>query len=166
MNDIVLARRGFIGGLAALVAAPAVVKVESLMPVRGVPLYSARNLLTVDMITREAVRLFVNSNVFIQSINRQYNEEFGVEGAKIGTTLRIRLPNDFRIEDRNPLFLAQQCVDFPPNPYVYDKTRRTLIRRQAEINALHDVPAPLAVAAGVAAVIVKNPAVSRRFWSR
>lgn len=31
----------------------------------------ANSLLTTSMITREAVRLFVNSNLFIQNIDRQ-----------------------------------------------------------------------------------------------
>lgn len=56
-------------------------------------------LLTIDMITREAVRLFVNSNKFIQNINRQYDDQFAVVGAKIGDTLRIRLPNDYVVSN-------------------------------------------------------------------
>src|SRR3990167_11176961 len=57
----------------------------------------ANTLLTIDMITREAVRLFKNSNAFIQSIDRQYDDQYAQTGAKIGTTLRIRLPNDFTV---------------------------------------------------------------------
>lgn len=55
----------------------------------------ANTLLTPSMITREAVRLFVNSNAFIQNIDRQYDSQFARDGAKIGSTLRIRLPNDY-----------------------------------------------------------------------
>lgn len=55
----------------------------------------ANSLLTPSMITREAVRLFVNSNAFIQNIDRQYDDAFARDGAKIGDTLRIRLPNDY-----------------------------------------------------------------------
>ena len=47
------------------------------------------------MITREAIELFVNSNAFIKNIDRQYDDDFGRQGAKIGSQLRIRLPNDF-----------------------------------------------------------------------
>ena len=57
----------------------------------------ANTLLTIDMITRETVRLFRNSNAFIQSIDRQYDDQYARTGAKIGTTLRIRLPNDFTV---------------------------------------------------------------------
>lgn len=55
----------------------------------------ANSLLTINMITREAVRLWKNSNAFIQHIDMQYDDNFAKTGAKIGTSLRIRLPNDF-----------------------------------------------------------------------
>lgn len=55
------------------------------------------DLLTTDEITREAVMLFRNSNAFIQAIDRQYDDQFGIDGAKIGDTLRIRLPNDYTV---------------------------------------------------------------------
>lgn len=57
----------------------------------------ANSLLTIDMITREAVRLFTNSNMFIQNLDRQYDNSFANDGAKIGSTLRIRLPNDYTV---------------------------------------------------------------------
>ena len=56
-------------------------------------------LLTTLAITRMAVRLFKNSNAFIQNIDTQYDDQFAVEGAKIGDTLRIRLPNDYTVAD-------------------------------------------------------------------
>lgn len=59
----------------------------------------ANNLLTIDMITRGAVALFRNSNLFLQNIDTQYDNAFGIDGAKIGDTLRIRLPNDFVVSD-------------------------------------------------------------------
>ena len=55
----------------------------------------ANSLLTISMITREAIELFVNSNAFIKNIDRQYDKDFGKNGEKIGSTLRIRLPNDY-----------------------------------------------------------------------
>lgn len=55
----------------------------------------ANNLLTISQITREAIELFVNSNQYIRNIDRQYDAEFGKAGSKIGSQLRIRLPNDF-----------------------------------------------------------------------
>lgn len=57
----------------------------------------ANSLLTINMITREAVRLWKNSNEFIRNIDTQYDDSFAKTGAKIGTSLRIRLPNDFTV---------------------------------------------------------------------
>lgn len=54
-------------------------------------------LLNIDMITAEAVRLFKNSNLFIMNIDTQYDPAFAVDGAKIGQSLRIRLPNDYTV---------------------------------------------------------------------
>lgn len=68
-------------------------------------------------ITRETIRRFQQSNEFIQHIQRewerdrafaqsgaangfQWGNEFAQPGAKIGATLRIRLPNDFTVVDQ------------------------------------------------------------------
>lgn len=58
-------------------------------------------LLTISMITREAIELFRNSNAFIMSIDRQYDDQFARTGAKIGSQLRIRLPNDYTVRTGN-----------------------------------------------------------------
>lgn len=57
----------------------------------------ANSLLTISMITRKAIELFVNSNAFIKNLDRQYDDQFGKAGAKIGSQLRIRLPNDYTV---------------------------------------------------------------------
>ena len=56
---------------------------------------ASNSLLTINMITNEAVRLFTQTNAFLRSVNRQYDDQFARTGAKIGNTLRIRLPNDY-----------------------------------------------------------------------
>lgn len=55
----------------------------------------SNSLLTIDMVTNEAVRLWSQTNAFLRNINRQYDDQFARTGAKIGNTLRIRLPNDY-----------------------------------------------------------------------
>ena len=55
----------------------------------------SNSILTLGGITKEAVRLWKNSNAFLQSIDRQYDDSYAVQGAKIGSQLRVRLPNDF-----------------------------------------------------------------------
>lgn len=65
------------------------------------------SLLTTLAITRLAVRLFKNSNAFLKNIDTQYSDEFAIEGAKIGDTLRIRLPNDY-VTAEGPALSAQE----------------------------------------------------------
>lgn len=55
----------------------------------------ANTLLTIDMITRSALSLWQNTNSFIRHLDTQYDDSFGQSGAKIGASLRIRLPNDY-----------------------------------------------------------------------
>lgn len=55
----------------------------------------ANSLLTINMVTNEAVRLFTQTNAFLRTVNRQYDDQFARDGAKIGNTLRVRLPNDY-----------------------------------------------------------------------
>lgn len=55
----------------------------------------SNTLLTISQITNEAVRLFTQSNAFLRTVSRQYDDQFARTGAKIGNTLRIRLPNDY-----------------------------------------------------------------------
>jgi hypothetical protein len=55
----------------------------------------ANSLLTINMITNEAVRLFSQTNAFLRTVNKQYDDQFARDGAKIGNTLRVRLPNDY-----------------------------------------------------------------------
>lgn len=56
-------------------------------------------ILTADMITREAQDIFHQKATFIGSINRQYDDSFAKSGAKIGDTLRLRLPNEYEVGD-------------------------------------------------------------------
>lgn len=60
---------------------------------------AGNSLLTIDMITKEAVRLFKNSNLFVMNMDTQYDPAFAIDGARIGQTLRIRLPNDYVVSD-------------------------------------------------------------------
>lgn len=55
----------------------------------------SNSLLTINQITNEAVRLFTQTNAFLRTVGRQYDDQFARDGAKIGNTLRIRLPNDY-----------------------------------------------------------------------
>ncbi|MGD0022522.1 MAG: P22 phage major capsid protein family protein, partial [Smithellaceae bacterium] len=54
-------------------------------------------LLTSTIVTRKALEILHNKLNFIGSINRQYDASFANEGAKIGSTLKIRLPNQYTV---------------------------------------------------------------------
>lgn len=57
----------------------------------------ASSLLTINMITRMAVRIFKNTNAFLKRVDTQYDDSFAKQGAKIGQSLRVRLPNDYTV---------------------------------------------------------------------
>lgn len=57
----------------------------------------SNSLLTIDMITREALRVLVNNLAFTRAVRRDYDDSFGQSGAKIGDSLRIRLPNRYAV---------------------------------------------------------------------
>ena len=59
----------------------------------------SNSLLTIDMITRKALQILENNLVITRNVNRQYDDSFAVEGAKIGSTLRIRLPDRALVTD-------------------------------------------------------------------
>ena len=54
-------------------------------------------LLTINMITRKALMILHQKLAFVGTIERQYDDQFAKDGAKIGDTLRIRLPNQYTV---------------------------------------------------------------------
>ena len=46
----------------------------------------SNSILTIDMITRKALEILENNLVLTRNVNRQYDDSFAVEGAKIGST--------------------------------------------------------------------------------
>jgi hypothetical protein len=55
----------------------------------------ANSLVTIDMITRESLRIAHEKCQFIGSTDRQYDEAYAKTGAKIGSVLRVRKPNQY-----------------------------------------------------------------------
>ena len=49
------------------------------------------------MITREALRILENNLTFTKQINREYDDQFAVAGAKIGDTINIRKPSRYTV---------------------------------------------------------------------
>lgn len=73
-------------------------------------------LLTINQITRKAAMVLHQKANFLNSINRQYDSSFGVNGAKIGDTLRVRMPNQYTVRTgltRSSQDTIEQKVDLP-----------------------------------------------------
>jgi len=80
----------------------------------------ANQLLTISMITNEALMVLENELTFSSEVIRNYDDQFAVTGAKIGATLNVRRPGRFigttgpalNVEDFNetsvPVTLATQ----------------------------------------------------------
>lgn len=51
------------------------------------------SILTPTAVTREALRILHQKLNFVGNINRTYDDSFAKSGAKIGDSLKIRLPN-------------------------------------------------------------------------
>lgn len=57
----------------------------------------SNSLLTPVTITREAQRILHQKLNFVGTINRQYDDSFAKSGAKIGESLKIRMPNKYTV---------------------------------------------------------------------
>jgi hypothetical protein len=68
----------------------------------------ANTILTPTQVTRKALAILHNKLKFIKTIDRQYDSQYARQGAKIGTSLSIRMPNQFTV--RSGATLSTQDV--------------------------------------------------------
>ena len=64
---------------------------------------ATNSVVTPQWITRESLRILHQKSNFIGRVNRQYDDRFVVAGAKVGTTLDVRLPNKYIIRTGAPI---------------------------------------------------------------
>ena len=57
----------------------------------------SNSLVTIDMVLKESMRLAHEKAKFIGTIDRSYDDSFANAGAKIGSTLRVRNPNQYTV---------------------------------------------------------------------
>jgi hypothetical protein len=57
----------------------------------------SNTILTPTAVTREALRILHQKLTFVSKISRSYDDSYAKEGAKIGDTLKIRLPNRYSV---------------------------------------------------------------------
>ena len=53
---------------------------------------ASNQLLTSSMITAESARVLGNNLVLAKCVNRDYDDDFAIKGAKIGQSLNVRKP--------------------------------------------------------------------------
>ena len=67
-------------------------------------------ILTATAVTREALRVLHQKLNFVGTITRDYDERFAQTGAKIGDTLKVRLPNQYVVRT-GPTLSTQDTVE-------------------------------------------------------
>lgn len=71
---------------------------------------TANTLLSIGMITEEALVVLENQLTFTKHVNRQYDSAFGNQGRQIGDTLSVRVPPRYTARTTAP-FTAQGSVE-------------------------------------------------------
>jgi hypothetical protein len=74
-------------------------------------------LITPDMIAQEALRIFENNTIMGSRVYRAYESE--LRGTKVGDRVRIRLPNDFTVQDGPTM--VKQTVEESSTELVIDQ---------------------------------------------
>lgn len=74
----------------------------------------SQTILTISEITREQTRVLVNNLTFAKFINRQYNKDFAIPGAKIGATINIRKPARYVGRTGPTLSIENQTETYAP----------------------------------------------------
>ena len=76
----------------------------------------ANTLLTIDMITREALMILKNNLTFTRGVNRTFDGKFGVDGAQIGDALRIRKPPRYTVRSGAAISTQDVTEDYTTLP--------------------------------------------------
>ncbi len=71
----------------------------------------ANSLQVITMITNESMRIAHEKATFISTINRQYDDSYAKKGGKIGSSLRIRKPNEYTVTTSSRAMDAQDQTE-------------------------------------------------------
>ena len=63
----------------------------------------ANTLATPSWVTKEVARGFINELTFLSHVNRTYDDQYEIAGAKVGNTVNARLPQRFTVTDGQAL---------------------------------------------------------------
>ncbi len=64
---------------------------------------ATNTLATPTWVTKEVARGFVNELTFLRHVNRTYDDQYIIAGAKVGNTVQARLPQRFTVTDGQAL---------------------------------------------------------------
>lgn len=83
----------------------------------------ANTLVTPEWVTMETAMYFVNSLRGVAQFDRQYSDEFVQAGAKVGDTVKVRLPQQFEASDGEALVIQN----------LYDRTVNVILNRRRHV---------------------------------
>jgi hypothetical protein len=97
----------------------------------------ANVILTPDVIAKEGLMILENNLVFAKMVNRKYDNEFAKDGAKVGTTVRIRKPNRFTVSNGAALSIqdiTDPYISFTVNTQSHVDTNFTSLELTMNLN--------------------------------
>ena len=71
----------------------------------------SNSLKVIDMIAAQAMKIAHEKATFLGTVNRSYDDSFGKSGAKIGSTLRIREPNQYTVRSGSRVMDVQDQAE-------------------------------------------------------
>ena len=71
----------------------------------------ANTLSVIDMVAAQAMKIAHEKCTFLGTINRAYDDSFGKSGGKIGSTLRIREPNQYTRRSGSRVMDVQETTE-------------------------------------------------------
>ncbi|HXA24014.1 MAG TPA: P22 phage major capsid protein family protein [Acetobacteraceae bacterium] len=72
---------------------------------------ATNTLITPNMLTAKTLAILHQKLNFVGSINKEYDDSFAQSGAKIGQSLRIRIPNQYTIRQNTMTLSPQNTVE-------------------------------------------------------
>ena len=83
----------------------------------------ANTVVTPDWVTFDTAQYFVNSLRGVAQFDRQYNDEFRHDGAKVGDTVKVRLPQQWTAEEGEALVIQN----------ILDRTVNVVLNRRRHV---------------------------------
>lgn len=131
---------------------------------------AGNSFVTIDMVTREALRLAHEKASFLGSIDMSYDDSFSHGGAKIGDTLRVRMPNAYT-RTKGTRILSVQDQDERTQPVTVATQDHIGMRFNSaelaltidELSARYIEPAVAVLVAGIEGDIIAD--VTNKVWN-